>query len=99
MNPLADNSRGEEDARKWCKDNNVECEHVNVIDMDMKDVKTDHEHNKKELEEHKEEMRKTLQEVLDMLPAGNRMAMLQDLSKTEPFNQYMDVIHEMEEML
>ena len=73
--------------------------HQMRIDMDMKDIKTDHEHNKKELEEHKEEMRKTLQEVLDMLPAGNRMAMLQDLSKTEPFNQYMDVIHEMEEML
>ena len=66
------------------------------IDMDMKNVKTDHEHNKKEIEAHKEEMRKTLQEVLSLLPAGNRMAMLQDLSKTEPFNQYMDVIREME---
>ena len=70
--------------------------HQMRIDMDMSNVKTDHENNRKEIEAHKEEVRKTLQEVLNVLPAGNRMAMLQDLSKTEPFNQYMDVIQEME---
>ena len=70
--------------------------HQMRIDMDSTNVKTDHDNNKKELAAHKEEMRKTLQEVLKVIPAGNRMAMLQDLSKTEPFNQYMDVIQEME---
>ncbi|MBO7698828.1 MAG: hypothetical protein J6S38_07345, partial [Erysipelotrichaceae bacterium] len=32
MNPLANNSKGEEDARQWKTDNNVECEIVNLLE-------------------------------------------------------------------
>lgn len=37
FNPLADNHKGEEDARKWAEDNNVECSFVSLLDIkDMK---------------------------------------------------------------
>ena len=36
MNPLANNSKGEEEARKWSADNNVECEFVSIINLDTK---------------------------------------------------------------
>ena len=37
-NPLANNSKGEQDAGKWAYDNNVECEYVSLLDIkDMKE--------------------------------------------------------------
>ena len=37
MNPLADNSKGKEDAQKWAAENHVECELVSLLDIkDMK---------------------------------------------------------------
>ncbi len=32
-NPLADNSKGEEEARSWAKENNVVCDYVSVLDI------------------------------------------------------------------
>ncbi len=37
MNPLANNSKGEEDARKWAADNGVDCEFRSLLDI--KDLK------------------------------------------------------------
>ena len=37
LNPLTNNSKGEQDARQWAADNNVECEFVSLLDIkDMK---------------------------------------------------------------
>ena len=38
LNPLANNSKGEQDARQWAADNNVECEFTSLLDIkDMKE--------------------------------------------------------------
>ena len=38
LNPLANNSKGEEDAKQWAADNNVECEFTSLLDIkDMKE--------------------------------------------------------------
>ena len=37
MNPLANNSKGEQDARKWAADNGVDCEFRSLLDI--KDLK------------------------------------------------------------
>ena len=37
LNPLANNSKGEQDARQWAAENNVECEFTSLLDIkDMK---------------------------------------------------------------
>ena len=37
-NPLANNSKGDRDARRWAADNNVECEFTSLLDIkDMKE--------------------------------------------------------------
>ena len=38
LNPLANNSKGEQDARQWAAENNVECEFTSLLDI--KDMKT-----------------------------------------------------------
>ena len=36
-NPLANNSKGEQDARQWAADNNAECKFTSLLDIgDMK---------------------------------------------------------------
>ena len=34
FNPLADNSKGEEDARKWAQDNGVDGEFISLLDIE-----------------------------------------------------------------